>query len=187
MHTLTLNGRCYNMLPIGPQQGYGSEPLDLALDSTAFMPIDVYSLGHSEGEARPEREPLWFPGSFEIEREIMQKRISPCLAAARRIGMPVIYVNNSNPSVRADALAHHEYARIARHLLGQPLARRFHKGHLTHGSTPPGSRDGGWPSPGGAAGSVRRRWSPPPPASAHSPQSRRSRPGWRVRPAAGVL
>ena len=127
MHTLTLNGRYYNMLRVGPQQGYGSEPLDLALDSTAFMPIDVYGLGYSDGEARPAREPLWFPGSFEIEREIMQKRISPCLAAARRIGMPVIYVNNSNPPVRADLS---EFGAVLRRTHGLNDAERWHTEHV---------------------------------------------------------
>jgi len=102
MSRLILEGRYYHLLPVGRQRGYTLERLELPLAKTAFLPIDVYGRGYSEGEPRPEREPLWFPGSYELEREIIVDRIAPCLRAARQIGMPVIYVNNSNPLVRGD-------------------------------------------------------------------------------------
>jgi len=64
--------------------------------------IDVYGLGYSAGEPKPEREPLWFPGSYDLDHAIITQKIVPCLKAARRLGMNVIYANNSNPLVRAD-------------------------------------------------------------------------------------
>lgn len=99
---IKLNGRYYDMKPIGNQRGYTETPLDLDFNETAFFLIDVYGLGYSEGEPKPDREPLWFPGSYEIEYDMMVNRIAPCLEAARKAGMHIIYANNSNPLVRAD-------------------------------------------------------------------------------------
>ncbi|MBX3748453.1 MAG: cysteine hydrolase [Opitutaceae bacterium] len=122
MRTLELPGRCYDMLPIGAQRGYQEETLRLPLDRTAFFPIDIYGLGYSDGEPRPEREPLWFPGSFELERTILRERIAPCLQAARRIGLPVIYANNSNPNVRGDR---GEFGAVLRRTHGLTDAERW--------------------------------------------------------------
>jgi nicotinamidase-related amidase len=102
MPDLVLPARFYDLLPVGRQRGHREETLTLPVERTAFLPIDVYGLGYSEGEPRPEREPLWFPGSFELQRALLRERIAPSLQAARRIGLPVIYANNSNPGVRGD-------------------------------------------------------------------------------------
>ena len=123
MRTLVLDGRYYDMLPIGGQRGYSTQRLELPLASTAFLPVDIYGRGYSDGEHRPAREPLWFPGSFEIEREMMCDRIAPCLAAARRIGMPVVYVNNSSPPVGADRS---EFGAVLRRTHGLDDAERWH-------------------------------------------------------------
>jgi nicotinamidase-related amidase len=90
------------MVPVGRQRGEVEESLELDLGTTAFLPIDIYGKGYSPGEPKPEREPLWFPGSFELEKTMLTQRIAPCLDAARSRGMPVVYVNNSNPMVRGD-------------------------------------------------------------------------------------
>jgi len=102
MKNLNLNARFYDMIPIGDQKGHTDVELDLAFKQTAFLLIDVYGLGYSPGEPKPEREPLWFPGSYEIELDIMANRIAPCLEAARKAGMHIIYSNNSNPLIRGD-------------------------------------------------------------------------------------
>ena len=102
MEKFNLNSRFYDMIPIGNQKGYTDIDLELSMKETAFLPIDIYGLGYSEGEPKPGREPLWFPGSYELEYDIMANRIAPCLEAARAAGMPVIYSNNSNTPVRAD-------------------------------------------------------------------------------------
>lgn len=122
MRTLELSGRYYDMLPIGRQQGWTEETLRLPLDRTCFFPIDIYGLGYSDGEPRPAREPLWFPGSFELERDIMRHRIAPCLQAARRIGLPVVYANNSNPLVRGDRS---EFGAVLRRTHGLTDAERW--------------------------------------------------------------
>jgi hypothetical protein len=77
MNALRLPGRYYDLLPVGNQRGHREEALELPLAHTAFLPIDIYGLGYSDGEPRPEREPLWFPGSFEVQRTILRDRIAP--------------------------------------------------------------------------------------------------------------
>lgn len=122
MATLVLRARYYDMLPIGQQAGYTEEVLELPLAETCFFPIDIYGQGYTDGEPRPSREPLWFPGSYDVEREIMVNRIAPCLSAARRIGLPVVYVNNSNPLVRSDRS---EFGDVLRRTHGLTDAERW--------------------------------------------------------------
>jgi len=96
---LQLPGRYYRMYPPEAYLGYAEETLSLRLDQTAFVLIDVYGLGYSPGEPEPARPALFYAGSTEIERRVMVNCIKPALEAARRIGMPVIYVNNANQMV----------------------------------------------------------------------------------------
>ena len=99
---IDLECRYYDMVPIGMQRGYTPAVVKLAKPQTALLLVDVYGRGYSEGEPVPEREPLWFPGSFALVRSIMRDSIAPCLQAAREAGLHIVYVNNSNPLVRAD-------------------------------------------------------------------------------------
>ena len=122
MKDLVLNGRYYDMIPVGEQKGYMTERLDLRLEESCLLAVDIYGVGYSAGEPRPEREPLWFPGSYEIERDIMQNRIAPCLQAARRAKLPVVYVNNSNPLVRGDRS---EFGAVLRRTHGLTDAERW--------------------------------------------------------------
>jgi len=96
---LSLRGRYYRMFPPEAYLGYAEELLELDLAHTAFMLIDVYGLGYSPGEPEPERPALFYQGSTEVERQVMLRCIKPSLEAARRIKMPIIYVNNSNQNV----------------------------------------------------------------------------------------
>ena len=98
---LQISGRYYRMYPPEAYLGHAEEMLRLAPDQTAFMLIDVYGLGYSPGEPEPERPALFYPGSTEVERRVMVDCIKPALEAARRIGLPVIYVNNANQMVAA--------------------------------------------------------------------------------------
>ncbi|HPN35848.1 MAG TPA: isochorismatase family cysteine hydrolase [bacterium] len=96
---LIIPGRYYRMYPPESYLGHAEETLHLALERTAFMLIDVYGLGYSPGEPEPERPALFYQGSTEVERRVMVDHIKPALEAARRIKLPVIYVNNSNQRV----------------------------------------------------------------------------------------
>jgi nicotinamidase-related amidase len=96
---LNIQGRYYRMYPPEEYLGHAEETLELQLDETAFMLIDVYGLGYSPGEPEPERPALFYKGSTEVERRVMVDHVKPALEAARRIGMPIIYLNNSNQLV----------------------------------------------------------------------------------------
>ena len=98
---LQISGRYYRMYPPELYLGHAEEMLGLALEQTAFMLIDVYGLGYSPGEPEPERPALFYRGSTEVERRVMVDHIKPALEAARRIGLPIIYVNNANQMVAA--------------------------------------------------------------------------------------
>jgi nicotinamidase-related amidase len=96
---LLISGRYYRMYPPEGYLGHAEEALRLDLAETAFMLIDVYGLGYSPGEPEPVRPALFYKGSTEVERRMMIDRIKPALEEARRIGMPIIYLNNSNQMV----------------------------------------------------------------------------------------
>jgi len=98
---LRISGRYYRMYPPEAYLGHAEETLELALGQTALMLIDVYGLGYSPGEPEPERPALFYKGSTEVERRVMVDHVKPALEAARRIGMPVIFLNNSNQMVAA--------------------------------------------------------------------------------------
>ena len=96
---LSLAGRYYRMYPPEAYLGHAEETLELALQETAFVLIDVYGLGYSPGEPEPARPALFYKGSTEVERNVMVNCVKPALEAARRIGMPIVYLNNSNQMV----------------------------------------------------------------------------------------
>jgi ureidoacrylate peracid hydrolase len=121
-----VRARYYDMVPVGAQKGYTEVVLDLPAAATAFMLVDVYGQGYSEGAPRPEREPLWFPGSFELARSIIKDYIVPCLEAARAAGLPIVYVNNSNPLVRGDRS---EFGAVLRRTHGLTDAERWEAAH----------------------------------------------------------
>ncbi len=98
---LQISGRYYRMYPPEEYLGHAEEMLKLSLDDTAFMLIDVYGLGYSPGEPEPDRPALFYIGSTEVERRVMVDHVAPALEAARRIGLPIIYVNNANQMVAA--------------------------------------------------------------------------------------
>jgi nicotinamidase-related amidase len=119
---LQIPGRYYRMYPPEAYLGYAEEILGLALEQTAFMLIDVYGLGYSPGEPEPERPALFYRGSTEVERRVMVNGIKPALEAARRIGMPIIYVNNANQNV---ASQHSEFAALLSRTHGLTVAERW--------------------------------------------------------------
>ncbi len=98
---LQIPGRYYRMYPPDAYLGHAKEMLSLPPGQTAFMLIDVYGLGYSQGEPEPGRPALFYAGSTEVERRVMINCIKPALEASRRIGLPVIYVNNANQMVAA--------------------------------------------------------------------------------------
>ena len=119
---LQITGRYYRMYPPEAYLGHAEDMLKLDLEQTAFMLIDVYGLGYSPGEPEPERPALFYRGSTEVERRVMVDCVKPALEAARRIGMPIIYVNNSNQMVAAQ---HSEFGSLLVRTHGLTVEERW--------------------------------------------------------------
>jgi nicotinamidase-related amidase len=100
MSQLQLPGRFYRLYPPGGFLGHAEEPLALDAASTAFLVVDVYGLGFSPDDESPHAYPsMSSTASLETEKDIVVNRIRPALEAARRAGLPVIYLNNSAPRI----------------------------------------------------------------------------------------
>jgi nicotinamidase-related amidase len=121
---LQLPGRYYRMYPPEAYLGHAEENLELALDTTAFLLIDVYGLGYSSGEPEPERPALFYAGSTEVERRVMTDSIKPSLEAARRIGLPIVYANNANLTVAAQ---HSEFGSLLVRTHGLTVEERWER------------------------------------------------------------
>jgi nicotinamidase-related amidase len=119
---LQISGRYYRMFPPEAYLGHAEEMLELAPDQTAFLLIDVYGLGYSPGEPEPGRPALFYKDSTEVERRVMVDHIKPALEAARRIGLPVIYLNNSNQMV---ATQHSEFGALLVRTHGLTVEERW--------------------------------------------------------------
>ena len=116
--TLRLTPRYYRWYPSGAHLGYTEETVDLDLDETAFLLVDVYCTGAQqqlmERVVGDKYTQLWY--------DITVQNIAPALRAARAIGLPIIYVNNSAPRV---ALEHSEFAEKLRKSLGFYMTQEF--------------------------------------------------------------
>ena len=93
--TLTLNGRYWRYHPVGHPQGYQTDRLELALDETVFLLVDVYGDKYDD-DYEPSEE---LPQFYRIEaddpvRQIVREKIVPARAAARRVGLRRVYLAN---------------------------------------------------------------------------------------------
>ncbi len=119
---LQIPGRYYRMYPPEEYLGHAEEKLELNPEETALLLIDVYGLGYSPGEPEPERPALFYRGSTEVERRVMVDHVKPALDAARRAGLPIIYLNNSNQMVATQAS---EFGAILVRTHGLTVAERW--------------------------------------------------------------
>ena len=83
---LTISARYYRNYPRPDRLGYAEQTLELPIDETVFLLVDVY--GRYDHE--PELEGARNAGHATIVRD----RIAPAKAAARRAGLRTLYVTN---------------------------------------------------------------------------------------------
>lgn len=93
MPGITLTGRYYRQYPSSTNPlGYAEERLDLTADETVFLMVDVHGRGFDDVPADagvPE-----FYAADPVAREIVRDRIVPAKQAAKRAGLPVVYLTN---------------------------------------------------------------------------------------------
>ena len=90
---ISLQGRYYRHYPPGKPLGLVEEKIDLGLGDTAFFLVDVYGLGydadHDIGEV-----PEFYRKVADKNRDIVVNHIKPAKEAAKRLGLPIVYVTN---------------------------------------------------------------------------------------------
>ncbi len=91
--SLRLPARYYRSYPPGAPLGYAMEELELVPDETVFALIDVYGKGFDD-DADLGDAPEFYRRTAEANRAIVRDHIVPARAAARRAGVPVVYVTN---------------------------------------------------------------------------------------------
>ena len=86
--------RFYRAVPTSSPHGLVTEPWDLDLEKTAFVSLHCWNVGCPGGPPVPEA--YWVdmgsPQNHAVGWCIITEEIVPTLAAARRIGMPVVHV-----------------------------------------------------------------------------------------------
>ncbi len=90
---LKLGCRYYRNYPPSRPLGYAEEQLSLGLDDTVFLIVDVYGLGFDE-DCNPGNVDEFYAHSVESNREIVVHHIKPAKVAAKKAGLPVVYLTN---------------------------------------------------------------------------------------------
>ena len=127
-----LKTRFYRLFPSDQFLGYGFEDYEVDMNRTAFLVVDVYGLGLHPDDPLPSyakdqhldgaRPALTWIGSAEHEERIVNNALLPALSAAREIGLPVIYLNNSAPKI---GLAKSEFGKVLKRQLNTDMELIF--------------------------------------------------------------
>lgn len=99
MTTIDLDGRFYKLSPPGAFAGLQPIPLHVDLDTAALLVVDVYGLGFTPDEGTARHHPSIDDDAQSPWERAARDAIQPALAAARRIGLPVVYAHNSGPRI----------------------------------------------------------------------------------------
>lgn len=85
--------RYYRNYPPDNPLGYAEEELELGLDETVFLVVDVYGRGFDE-DHDPGNAPEVYKRAVEANRDIVVNHIRPAKLAAKRVGLPIVYLTN---------------------------------------------------------------------------------------------
>jgi len=91
--SITLPGRFYRTFPVASPLGYAEDELDLALDRTVFLIVDVYGLGFGDEPLSPAVPPI-VQKYIQDVHDVVVNHIVPAKAAAKRLGIPIVYLTN---------------------------------------------------------------------------------------------
>lgn len=92
---IKLRARYYRTYPLGEPLGYTEEMLDLDLDRTVFLLVDVYGVGSDEQGPDGEKEiPEFYSSMVKANRAILMDNIVPAKQAAKKLGLSIVYLTN---------------------------------------------------------------------------------------------
>jgi nicotinamidase-related amidase len=92
---LRLPGRYYRAYPSHAPLGLAEEEIELDVDETVFLLVDVYGAAYDEGFEPPADLPSFYgPQPNDPRPEIVRERIVPAKAAARQAGLRRVYLTN---------------------------------------------------------------------------------------------
>ena len=91
--SIELNCRYYRHYPPGEPLGYAEEKLSLRLDETVFLIVDVYGLGFDEDRTLGDVAEM-YKRFVDAARDIVVDHIKPAKVAAKKAGLPVVYLTN---------------------------------------------------------------------------------------------
>jgi nicotinamidase-related amidase len=92
-HTINLRARYYRAFPPSQPLGSVEEELSLGLSDTVLLIVDVYGLGY-DGDHKLADVPEPYRRDVEANREIVVHHLKPAKVAAKKVGLPVVYLNN---------------------------------------------------------------------------------------------
>lgn len=118
MTEVEITGRHYRTYPASGYLGYTEVPLALTPAETAFLIVDVYGQ-FPEAGGRDQHGLEYMLGN---EWDIVANRIRPAKDAAKRLGMPCVYVTNSAPRI---ALQRSSFGIQRQENVGQTLEELF--------------------------------------------------------------
>ena len=91
--SIKLDCRYYRHYPTAQPKGYAEEELLLELDNTVFLVVDVYGLGFDEDGKMGDVDEF-YKEYVEADRDIVINHIKPAKVAAKKMGLPVVYLTN---------------------------------------------------------------------------------------------
>jgi nicotinamidase-related amidase len=93
--TITLPARYYRHYPPTEPLGEAEEVLELAIDETAFLLVDVYGKAYDEQFVPPADMPSFYVHEGDDPRgAIVRQKVVPAKASAKRAGVRVAYLTN---------------------------------------------------------------------------------------------
>jgi ureidoacrylate peracid hydrolase len=93
--TLSVTGRYWRWYPADAPLGYQEEALELPIDETVFLLVDVYGARFDDDVEQAPDTPAFYkaPPDDPVKR-IVRERIVPAKAAAKRAGLRRVYLTN---------------------------------------------------------------------------------------------
>jgi len=90
---ITLRSRFYRNHPPHRPLGHAEEEVALKASETVFLIVDAYHKGYDDDHDPGDVDAV-YQREVEANRQIVVNHIKPAKAAARRLGLPVVYLTN---------------------------------------------------------------------------------------------